>query len=119
MSDILDRAGDTVAEAQEASRALAALARQLRVLASNTTIEASRLPQAAALGEIAHRMRLLAEQTTELNTALQNSLQAQLLALEELRPARTSPVLGDDSTGYAESPVPYSATAWRPTEWKR
>src|SRR4051794_9786527 len=98
MSDILDRAVDTVAEAQESSRALGALARQLRVLASNTSIEASRLPQATALAEIAHRMRLLAEQTNDLTAALQNTLQAQMHALEELRPARAPLDVGEEGT---------------------
>ena len=85
LRESLGRAADNVAEAMETGRAIGALARQLRVLASNTNIEASRLSQAAALTEIAHRMRLLSDQAAELNTLLLNTLQVQAHTLDELR----------------------------------
>ena len=81
----LRRAVDNVAEALETARALSALARQLRVLASNASIEAANLPAAPALGEIAHRMRTLSEQASELNATLASALQVQALTLDELR----------------------------------
>lgn len=85
LRDSLGRAVDNVSEAMETGRSIGALSRQLRVLATNTSIEASRLSQAAALTEIAHRMRQLAEQAADLNTVLLNTLQVQAHALDELR----------------------------------
>ena len=102
--DGVDRAADNVGEALETARALGAIARQLRVLASNTSIEAANLPTATALGEIAHRMRLLSEQVAEVNATLLSTLQVQALTLEEVAEG----LRGAD----APSPTPSSSSGW-------
>jgi hypothetical protein len=108
----LIRAADTLDEALETARALSAIARQLRVLASNTSIEAARLPTAGALGEIAHRMRLLSEQASTLNATLLNVLQLQAHAVEELREGlrRAEP----DAAAASSLEEPSTPAGWAP-----
>ncbi len=82
--DGVSRLSDNVAEALDATRAVGAIARRLRVLAANTSIEAARVPGAVALGEIARRMRVLSEEASELHTNLENTLHVQVHAVSEL-----------------------------------
>lgn len=73
-----------VAEGVKAGETLSAVARQIRTLSSNTSLEASRLGGSATVAEIARQMRLLSQQVTALSEHLSASLRSQNVVLGEL-----------------------------------
>lgn len=73
---------------------LGALARQLRTLASNTSLEATRMRMSAPLAEIARQMRRISQQIAESNDQLGLTLRSYTVSTGELRQAATS-LLGD------------------------
>ena len=106
---------------------LGAVARQVRTLASNTSLEASRLGGNATVAEIARQMRLLSQQVTALSDHLSTSLYAQDVALGELSGAIDA-ILADAASAQAilerrlagERRAVRRTTAWRPaTECSR
>lgn len=85
-------------QAQEAEQIvvhLGALARQLRTLSSNTTLEATRMRMSGPLAEIARQMRRISQQISESNDQLGLALRSYTVAAGELRQAAT--VLQGDS----------------------
>ncbi len=100
IGDRTSRLSRSVSEGISAGDALGAVARQLRTLASNTSLEASRLEGSAAIAEIARQMRLLSGQVTALSDQLAESLRLQSLALGELSSAMDA-LLADTSMAQA------------------
>lgn len=76
-----------VTEAEYIAVQISALTRQLRTLASNTTLEATRLRLSGPLAEIARQMRRISQQMSEANDQLGLSLRAYTVATGELRQA--------------------------------
>ncbi len=77
-------------QAQEAEQIvlhLGALARQLRTLSSNTTLEATRMRMSGPLSEIARQMRRISQQISESNDQLGLALRSYTVAAGELRQA--------------------------------
>jgi hypothetical protein len=83
---------------------LSALARQLRSLASNTSLEATRMRMSAPLAEIARQMRRLSQQVGESNDQLSLTLRAYTISTGELRQAAGS--LLQDAKAIQENVVP-------------
>jgi methyl-accepting chemotaxis protein len=83
---------------------LSALARQLRTLASNTSLEATRMRMSAPLAEIARQMRRLSQQVGESNDQLGLTLRSYTVSTGELRQAATS--LLHDAKAIQESAGP-------------
>jgi hypothetical protein len=86
---------------------LSALARQLRALASNTSLEATRMRMSAPLAEIARQMRRLSQQIGESNDQLGLTLRSYTVSTGELRQAAIS-MLGD-ARAIQESSMPMEA----------
>lgn len=84
VSDRTTHLSSNAAEGMKALDTLSAVARQVRTLSSNTSLEASRLGGNATVAEIARQMRLLSQQVTALSDHLSTSLHAQDVALGEL-----------------------------------
>jgi hypothetical protein len=87
-------------QAQEAEQIVAhlgALARQLRILSSNTTLEATRMRMSGPLAEIARQMRRISQQISESNDQLGLALRSYTVAAGDLRQAATT-LLGDSRT---------------------
>src|SRR5919197_2891359 len=72
------------AEGLKAAETLGAVARQIRMLSGNTSLEASRLGGNATVAEIARQMRLLSQQVSALSEHLLTCLRSQGVALSEL-----------------------------------
>ncbi len=73
-----------VTESIKATETLGAVARQVRTLSSNTSLEASRLGGHATVAEIARQMRLLSQQVTALSEHLTACQRAQGIAVGEM-----------------------------------
>jgi ABC-type transporter Mla subunit MlaD len=69
---------------------LGVLSRQLRTLASNTSLEATRMRMGGPLAEIARQMRRISQQISESNEQLARSLRAYTVTTGELRQAATT-----------------------------
>jgi hypothetical protein len=76
-------------EAEQIVTHLGALARQLRILSSNTTLEATRMRMSGPLAEIARQMRRISQQISESNDQLGLALRSYTVAAGELRQAAT------------------------------
>ncbi len=100
IGDRTSRLSRSVSEGMRAGDALGAVARQLRTLASNTSLEASRLEGSAAIAEIARQMRLLSGQVMALSDQFADSLRSQSVALGELSSAMDA-LLADTSMAQA------------------
>jgi uncharacterized phage infection (PIP) family protein YhgE len=85
---------EQVQEAEQTILRMSALTRQLRTLASNTTLEATRMKLGGPLAEIARQMRRISQQITESNDQLALTLRSYTVATGELRSAATS-LVGD------------------------
>ena len=72
------------AEGLKAAETLGAVARQIRMLSGNTSLEASRLGGNATVAEIARQTRLLSQQVSALSEQLLTCLRSQGVALGEL-----------------------------------
>src|SRR6185312_4550257 len=88
---------------------LSALARQLRSLASNTSLEATRMRMSAPLAEIARQMRRLSQQVGESNDQLSLTLRAYTISTGELRQAANS--LLHDAKAIHENVTPVAPVA--------
>ncbi len=84
LSDRTTHLSCNVTEGLKAAETLSAVARQVRTLSSNTSLEASRLGGNATVAEIARQMRLLSQQVTALSEHLLTCLRSQGVALGEL-----------------------------------
>jgi hypothetical protein len=87
-----------VSEGIKATETLGAVARQLRTLSSNTSLEASRLNGSTTVAEIARQMRLLSQHVTALSEHLASCLRAQGIALGEMGAAIDSVLVDATST---------------------
>src|SRR6202521_801020 len=85
---------EQVHEAEQIVLHLGALARQLRTLSSNTTLEATRMRMSGPLAEIARQMRRISQQISESNDQLGMALRSYDVAAGELGQAG-SMLLGD------------------------
>jgi len=84
VSDRTARLSTNAIEGINAGETLGAVARQIRTLSSNTSLEASRLGGSATVGEIARQMRLLSQQVSALSEHVSSCLRSQNVALGEL-----------------------------------
>src|SRR5438128_11705598 len=84
VSDRTTHLSSNVAEGMKAVETLGAVARQIRTLSGNTSLEASRLGGNATVAEIARQMRLLSQQVSALSEHLLTCLRSQGVALGEL-----------------------------------
>lgn len=100
VSDRAAHLASNVTEGAKTLETLSAVARQVRTLASNTSLEASRLGGNATVAEIARQMRLLSQQVTALSDHLSTSLYAQDVALGELSGAIDA-ILADAASAQA------------------
>lgn len=100
VSDRTTHLSSNVTEGVKTLETLGAVARQVRTLASNTSLEASRLGGNATVAEIARQMRLLSQQVTALSDHLSTGLYAQDVALGELSGAIDA-ILADASSAQA------------------
>ena len=104
---VSQRASQLDAQVQEAEQIilhLGTLARQLRTLSSNTSLEATRMQVGGPLAEIARQMRRIAQQISESNDQLGLSVRSYAAATGDLRHAAT--LLLGDATKIMESPAP-------------
>jgi ABC-type transporter Mla subunit MlaD len=69
---------------------LGVLSRQLRTLASNTSLEATRMRMGGPLAEIARQMRRISQQISESNEQLARTLRAYTITVGELRQAAST-----------------------------
>jgi ABC-type transporter Mla subunit MlaD len=69
---------------------LGVLSRQLRTLASNTSLEATRMRMGGPLAEIARQMRRISQQISESNEQLALALRAYTVTMGEMRQAATT-----------------------------
>jgi predicted nucleic acid-binding Zn-ribbon protein len=92
---------EQVQEAEQTILRMSALTRQLRTLASNTTLEATRMKLGGPLAEIARQMRRISQQITESNDQLALTLRSYTVATGELRSAATS-LVGDAKNARAD-----------------
>jgi hypothetical protein len=81
---------EQVREAEQMVLHLSALARQLRTLSSNTTLEATRMRMSGPLAEIARQMRRISQQISESNDQLGMTLRGYTVATGELHQAATT-----------------------------
>jgi len=84
ISDRTTGLATNVGEGIRAGETLGAVARQIRTLSANTSLEASRLGGSAAVAEIARQMRLLSQQVSVLTEHVSACLRSQNMALAEL-----------------------------------
>jgi len=84
VSDRTARLSTNAIEGINAGETLGAVARQIRTLSNNTSLEASRLGGSATVGEIARQMRLLSQQVSALSEHVSSCLRSQSVALGEL-----------------------------------
>jgi hypothetical protein len=80
-------------EAEQLIVHMGALTRQLRTLASNTTLEATRMKISEPLAEIARQMRRISQQMSDSNDQLATTLRSYTVTTGELRQAATSLVV--------------------------
>lgn len=98
---------EQVQEAEQIVLHLSALARQLRTLSSNTTLEATRMRMSGPLAEIARQMRRISQQISESNDQLGATLRSYTVATGELHHAATS-LMGDTRSAQAGDDDPGS-----------
>jgi|GEM_PF-1533964 len=96
---------EQVQEAEQIVLHLSALARQLRTLSSNTTLEATRMRMSGPLAEIARQMRRISQQISESNDQLGATLRSYTVATGELHHAAAS-LMGDTRSAQAEADDP-------------
>ncbi len=94
---------EDVHNAEHLVQHLGALSRQLRTLASNTSLEATRMRMGGPLAEIARQMRRISQQISESNEQLALALRAYTVAAGELRQA-ASTLLTDAQALQADPP---------------
>jgi hypothetical protein len=111
-SDRAAHLSTNVAEGIKAGETLSAVARQIRTLSSNTSLEASRLGGSATVAEIARQMRLLSQQVTALSEHLSACLRSQSVVLGELNGAIDT-LLADAAT--TQAMLSHDAAATEPT----
>ncbi len=87
ISDRTTRLSTNLGEGIKAGETLGAVARQVRTLSANTSLEASRLGGSATVAEIARQMRLLSQQVSVLTEHVSACLRSQNVALSELSSA--------------------------------
>lgn len=87
ISDRSTHLSSNVREGIKATETLAAVARQIRTLSSNTSLEASRVGGNATVAEIARQMRLLSQQVTALSEHLSSGFRSQGVTLGEMTSA--------------------------------
>ena len=87
ISDRTTRLSTNVGEGVKAGETLGAVARQVRTLSANTSLEASRLGGSTTVAEIARQMRLLSQQVSVLSEHVSACLRSQNVALSELSSA--------------------------------
>ncbi len=87
ISDRTARLSTNVGEGVKAGETLGAVARQIRTLSANTSLEASRLGGSTTVAEIARQMRLLSQQVSVLTEHVSACLRSQNVALSELSSA--------------------------------
>lgn len=92
---------EQVQEAEQIVLHLSALARQLRTLSSNTTLEATRMRMSGPLAEIARQMRRISQQIGESNDQLALTLRGYTAATGELRQAAGT-LVGESKTAQGE-----------------
>lgn len=91
------RLSTSMTEGIRTGEALGSVARQIRTLSTNTSLEASRLGSGETVAEIARQMRLLAQQVTAMSEQISTSMRLQNVALGELSSAMDA-LLADAST---------------------
>ena len=126
ISDRTAHVSTNVSEGMKAGETLSAVARQIRTLSSNTSLEAARLGGSGTVGEIARQMRLLSQKVTALSEHLSVPLRSQSVTLGEMSgaidallvdAAATQAVLSRDSdvvTGAEPAGSPAYAAHERP-----
>ena len=88
---------DQVQDAEQTVQQLQALVRQLRTLASNTTLEANRMKMGGPLAEIARQMRRITQRMGESSEHLSLTLRSYSAATGELRQAASTLVVDTKS----------------------
>lgn len=104
VSERASQLDEQVQEAEQIIGHLSALARQLRTLSSNTTLEATRMQVGGPLAEIARQMRRISQQISESNDQLSLTMRSYAAATGELRQA--SALLLGDAAKVKEAPEP-------------
>jgi cell division septum initiation protein DivIVA len=84
---------DQIREAEQSVQQMQALVRQLRTLASNTTLEATRMKMGGPLAEIARQMRRISQRIGESSEQLTETMRAHSVATGELRQAASTLVV--------------------------
>jgi len=84
ISDRTTNLSTNVTEGIKAGETLGAVARQIRTLSANTSLEASRLGGSLTVAEIARQMRLLSQQVSVLSEHVAACLRSQNMALTDL-----------------------------------
>ena len=84
ISDRTTNLATNVTEGIKAGETLGAVARQIRTLSANTSLEASRLGGSLTVAEIARQMRLLSQQVSVLSEHVAACLRSQNMALSDL-----------------------------------
>ncbi|MCA1597837.1 MAG: hypothetical protein LC769_02245 [Chloroflexi bacterium] len=84
ISDRTTNLATNVTEGIKAGETLGAVARQIRTLSANTSLEASRLGGSLTVAEIARQMRLLSQQVSVLSEHVAACLRSQNMALNDL-----------------------------------
>ncbi len=97
ISDRAARLSTSMSEGIRTGEALGGVARQLRTLSTNTSLEASRLGSGETVAEIARQMRLLAQQVSVMSEHIATGMRLQNVALGELSSAMDA-LLADAST---------------------
>jgi len=97
ISDRAAQLSTSVTEGIRTGEALGGVARQIRSLSTNASLEASRLGSGETVAEIARQMRLLAQQVTAMSEQLATGMRLQNVALGELSSAMDA-LLADAST---------------------
>jgi methyl-accepting chemotaxis protein len=93
--------GEQMHEAEQAVVHMSALTRQLRTLASNTALEATRMKMGGPLAEIARQMRRISQQISESNDQLAITLRSYAVATGELYQTATN-LVGDTKSAMGE-----------------
>ena len=100
VSDRTTQLATNAGEGMKAGETLGAVARQIRTLSSNTSLEASRLGGSPTVAEIARQMRLLSQQVSVLTEHIMSCLRSQNVALNELNGAMDN-LLADTAAAQA------------------
>lgn len=90
---------------------LGVLSRQLRTLASNTSLEATRMRMGGPLAEIARQMRRISQQISESNEQLALALRGYTVTMGEMRQAATT-LLRDAQALQDATHITVSGSGW-------